>query len=83
MNAPFESNTTTSADAASSESPLVIANVSRRKFLKGATALLKQKPKPTDDDIDSAMSGNICRCGTYGRIRAAIKRAAGDKGAIA
>jgi len=51
--------------------------------IMAATALLKQKPKPTDDDIDSAMSGNICRCGTYGRIRAAIKRAAGDKGAIA
>jgi isoquinoline 1-oxidoreductase alpha subunit len=42
-----------------------------------ATALLKQKPKPTDDDIDAAMSGNICRCGTYPRIRAAIKQAAG------
>ena len=51
--------------------------------IMAATALLKQKPKPTDDDIDSAMSGNICRCGTYGRIRAAIKRAAGDKGAVA
>jgi isoquinoline 1-oxidoreductase alpha subunit len=51
--------------------------------IMAATALLKQKPKPTDEDIDSAMSGNICRCGTYGRIRAAIKRAAGDKGAIA
>lgn len=42
-----------------------------------ATALLKQKPKPTDADIDAAMSGNICRCGTYPRIRAAIKQAAG------
>ncbi|HEX8601018.1 MAG TPA: (2Fe-2S)-binding protein [Pseudoduganella sp.] len=42
-----------------------------------ATALLTATPKPTDADIDSAMSGNICRCGTYGRIRAAIKIAAG------
>lgn len=41
-----------------------------------AAALLKDTPKPTDADIDSAMSGNICRCGTYPRIRAAIKRAA-------
>lgn len=42
-----------------------------------ATALLKNKPEPTDADIDAAMSGNICRCGTYTRIRAAIKQAAG------
>jgi len=42
-----------------------------------ATALLSQKPKPTDQDIDSAMSGNLCRCATYTRIRAAIKQAAG------
>ncbi len=42
-----------------------------------AVALLKQKPKPTDHDIDEAMAGNICRCGTYQRIRAAIKVAAG------
>jgi isoquinoline 1-oxidoreductase subunit alpha len=41
-----------------------------------AAALLKKKPKPTDKDIDDAMSGNICRCGTYQRIRAAIKSAA-------
>ena len=41
-----------------------------------ATALLHSKPKPSDADIDGAMSGNICRCGTYGRIRAAIKIAA-------
>ncbi|MFA5984034.1 MAG: (2Fe-2S)-binding protein [Methylococcaceae bacterium] len=41
-----------------------------------ATALLKHNPKPTDADIDQAMSGNICRCGTYPRIRAAIKQAA-------
>jgi len=42
-----------------------------------AAALLKDTPRPTDADIDNAMSGNICRCGTYPRIRAAIKRAAG------
>ncbi|MBI3530461.1 MAG: (2Fe-2S)-binding protein [Betaproteobacteria bacterium] len=45
--------------------------------IMSATALLKSNPKPSDADIDSAMSGNICRCGTYGRIRAAIKQAAG------
>ena len=44
-----------------------------------AVALLKQKAKPTDQDIDTAMQGNICRCGTYMRIRAAIKEAAGVK----
>jgi len=44
-----------------------------------AVALLKKKPKPTDNDIDEAMQGNICRCGTYQRIRAAIKLAAGEK----
>lgn len=44
-----------------------------------AVALLKQKPQPTDSDIDDAMQGNICRCGTYQRIRAAIKQAAGVK----
>jgi isoquinoline 1-oxidoreductase alpha subunit len=42
-----------------------------------ATALLARNPNPSDGDIDAAMSGNICRCGTYGRIRAAIKQAAG------
>jgi isoquinoline 1-oxidoreductase subunit alpha len=41
-----------------------------------AVSLLSSKPHPSDDDIDSAMSGNICRCGTYQRIRAAIKMAA-------
>ena len=41
-----------------------------------AVALLKSKPHPTDADIDDAMAGNICRCGTYQRIRAAIKSAA-------
>ena len=48
--------------------------------IMSATALLKQKPQPTDADIDAAMAGNICRCGTYTRIRAAIKHAAAAKG---
>jgi isoquinoline 1-oxidoreductase alpha subunit len=43
-----------------------------------ATALLSQNSAPSDADIDTAMAGNICRCGTYTRIRAAIKRAAGQ-----
>jgi isoquinoline 1-oxidoreductase subunit alpha len=47
--------------------------------IMSATALLKSIPKPTDADIDNAMTGNICRCGTYGRIRSAIKHAAGIK----
>lgn len=41
-----------------------------------ATALLKSNPKPSDADIDAAMSGNLCRCGTYVRIRKAIHAAA-------
>jgi isoquinoline 1-oxidoreductase alpha subunit len=45
--------------------------------IMSAAALLKHNPQPKDEDIDQAMSGNICRCGTYPRIRAAIKRAAG------
>jgi len=44
-----------------------------------AAALLASKKKPTDAEIESAMSGNICRCGTYTRIKAAIKQAAGVK----
>jgi len=44
--------------------------------IMSAAALLKKKPQPTDADIDEAMNGNICRCGTYGRIRRAIHRAA-------
>ena len=46
-----------------------------------AAALLKNSPHPTDDDIDGAMAGNLCRCGTYLRIRAAIKDAATKGGA--
>jgi len=44
--------------------------------IMSATALLASNPRPTDSDIDDAMSGNICRCGTYVRIREAIKQAA-------
>lgn len=44
--------------------------------IMSATALLAANPSPTDDDIDAVMAGNICRCGTYPRIRAAIKLAA-------
>ena len=47
--------------------------------IMSAVALLAKKPNPTDADIDTAMSGNICRCGTYQRIRKAIHRAAGAK----
>ena len=46
--------------------------------IMSAAALLKQKPKPTDADIDVAMAGNICRCGTYIRIRKAIHQAADE-----
>jgi isoquinoline 1-oxidoreductase alpha subunit len=45
--------------------------------IMSATALLDEIPRPTDEDIDAAMAGNICRCGTYVRIRQAIKTAAG------
>jgi isoquinoline 1-oxidoreductase alpha subunit len=47
--------------------------------IMSATALLASNPKPTDADINAAMDGNICRCGTYPRIRAAIHKAAGSK----
>jgi isoquinoline 1-oxidoreductase subunit alpha len=49
--------------------------------IMSATALLKQKSNPSDAEIDEAMAGNICRCGTYTRIRSAIKQAAGTQGA--
>jgi isoquinoline 1-oxidoreductase alpha subunit len=48
--------------------------------IMSAAALLKRTPKPSDAEIDAAMSGNICRCGTYPRIRAAIKQAAAQRG---
>jgi len=48
--------------------------------IMSATALLAANPRPTDAEIDDAMSGNICRCGTYGRIREAIKQAAQSTG---
>ena len=47
--------------------------------IMSAAALLEQNPNPTDADIDDAMAGNICRCGTYPRIRAAIKSVAGHE----
>ena len=52
--------------------------------IMSASALLAAKAKPSDSDIDAAMAGNICRCGTYPRIRAAIQRAAGvtDTGGV-
>jgi isoquinoline 1-oxidoreductase alpha subunit len=51
--------------------------------IMSAAALLAQTPKPTDADIDRAMSGNLCRCGTYSRIRQAIHKAAGATTATA
>jgi len=48
--------------------------------IMSASALLASNPHPTDSDIDDAMSGNICRCGTYVRIREAIKEAAQSSG---
>jgi len=47
--------------------------------LMSAAALLAKHPKPSDEQIDQSMAGNLCRCGTYPRIRAAIKKAAGEK----
>ncbi len=47
--------------------------------IMSAVALLDEVPDPTDEDIDNAMGGNLCRCGTYPKIRAAIKRAAAMK----
>lgn len=48
--------------------------------IMSAIALLSEKPRPTDDDVDGAMAGNLCRCATYVRIRAAIHDAAADLG---
>jgi isoquinoline 1-oxidoreductase alpha subunit len=47
--------------------------------IMSATALLTENPHPTDDDIDAAMSGNLCRCGTYNRIKDAIRQVAADR----
>lgn len=47
--------------------------------IMSAASLLAARPKPTDEEIDQSMAGNICRCGTYTRIRAAIKKAAGGQ----
>ena len=62
------------------------ANVPQCGYCQGgqvmsAVALLKSNPKPTDSEIDDAMSGNICRCGTYTRIRTAIKQVSAQLGA--
>ena len=62
------------------------ANVPQCGYCQGgqvmsAVALLKSNPKPTDNEIDDAMSGNICRCGTYTRIRTAIKQVSAQLGA--
>jgi isoquinoline 1-oxidoreductase alpha subunit len=51
--------------------------------IMSAAALLRRTPRPTDADIDTAMSGNLCRCATYTRIREAIHRAAGNPSATA
>ena len=64
------------------------ANVPQCGYCQGgqvmsAVALLKSNPQPTDSDIDEAMSGNICRCGTYTRIRSAIKQVSAQLGAKA
>ncbi|WP_395373234.1 (2Fe-2S)-binding protein [Marinicella sp. W31] len=50
--------------------------------IMSAVALLEQKPNPTDNDIESFMAGNICRCGTYPRIKLAIKAAAKNSGSV-
>jgi isoquinoline 1-oxidoreductase subunit alpha len=47
--------------------------------IMAAAALLKARPRPSDAEIDAALSGNVCRCGTYQRIRAAVHRAAGEQ----
>ena len=51
--------------------------------IMSATALLKSNPRPNDEEIDSAMAGNVCRCGTYLRVRSAVKRAAKEMGGSA
>ena len=58
------------------ESTSCNAAIAKPGQIMSAAALLQARPRPSDDDIDSAMNGNICRCGTYPRIREAIKQAA-------
>ena len=58
--------------------PLVAETLVAGGETAAAAALLAKNPHPEDVDIDAAMAGNICRCGTYVRIRAAIKSAAGE-----
>jgi len=59
------------------ESAVIQCGYCQSGQIVSATALLKRLPRPTDAEIDVAMAGNICRCGTYPRIRAAIHRVAG------
>ena len=82
---PGKSVTTIEGLSANGDHPVQIAwqeaNVPQCGYCQSgqimqAAALLKTKPHPSDDDIDTAMQGNICRCGTYQRIRGAIKAAA-------
>lgn len=75
----------TQALGAAVQTAWINANVPQCGYCQGgqvmsAVALLKSVPNPTDADIDNAMSGNICRCGTYTRIRAAIKQVAAQRG---
>ncbi len=65
--------------AAWSELDVAQCGYCQARQIMSASALLAEKPKPTDADIDEAMAGNICRCATYTRIRAAIKLASGQK----
>jgi aerobic-type carbon monoxide dehydrogenase small subunit (CoxS/CutS family) len=84
-----QSVTTIEGLSAAGEHPLqqawIVENVPQCGYcqsgqIMSAAALLANNPNPTDEDINAAMAGNICRCGTYGRIRRAIKRAAGTMG---
>ncbi len=75
----------TQALGAAVQAAWVAAGVPQCGYCQGgqvmaAVALLKRKLKPTDADIDEAMSGNLCRCGTYTRIRSAIKAVAAERG---
>ncbi|WP_019449425.1 (2Fe-2S)-binding protein [Cupriavidus sp. BIS7] len=65
--------------AAWTEQDVVQCGYCQSGQIMSACALLKRTPHPSDADINAAMSGNICRCGTYPRIQAAIRQAAGSK----